>query len=276
MSATKAKVATRLRSYFGLRSLPFTKDLGADEVFAVPSQERALERLRYLVDRKGIGALFGSPGCGKSTLLRKLTASLGKTSHEVCYLHQTTCASLDLYRQIARGFGLEPRFRKADVMRELQERLLVISRSKRIRPVLVLDEAHMLKAAFLDELRTLTNFDADGSEELALILCGHPQLESNLALGVNEALAQRIVVRVRLCSLSSEEVEGYLAFRLEKAGRTDKLFLPDALEAVSRGSRGIPRMVDRIAEESLLLAMEGKKKEIDAETVMDAIDEVGP
>jgi len=276
MSATKTKAATRLRSYFGLRSLPFTKDLDADETFSVPSQERALERLRYLVDRKGIGALFGAPGCGKSTLLRELTASLGKTSHQICYLHQTSCASLDLYRQIARGFGLEPRFRKADVMRELQERLLSISRTKRIRPVLIIDEGHMLKSSFLDELRTLTSFDADGSEELALILSGHPQLESNLALGVNEALAQRIVVRVRLRSFSPEEVEGYLAFRLEKAGRTGKLFLPDATEAICRGSRGIPRLVDRIAEEALLLAMEGKKKEIDAETVMDAIDEVGP
>ncbi len=276
MSTTNTKIETRLRSYFGLRALPFTKDLDADEVFTVASHERALSRLRYLVDRKGIGALFGSPGCGKSTLLRQLTASLGKTSHKVCYLHQTSCASLDLYREIARGFGLEPRFRKADVMREVQEQLLLISRTKRVRPVLIIDESHMLKASFLDELRALTNFDADGSEELAMILSGHPQLESNLALGVNEALAQRIVVRVRLSSFSPEEVEGYLAFRLEKAGRTGKLFLPDAVEAICKGSRGIPRLVDRIAEESLLLAMEGKKKEIDAETVMDAIDEVAP
>jgi len=270
------RVETRLRSFFGLRSLPFTKDLEPEDVFEVPVQTRALERLRFLVDRKGIGVVVGVPGCGKSTVLRKLKASLGKTSHAVCYLHQTTCASVDLYREIARGFGLEPRYRKADVMRELAERLLTISRTKRIRPVLILDEAHLLRAAFLDELRVLTNFDEDGAEELVLVLCGHPQLESNLALGVNEALAQRVVVRVRLVALAPEEVEGYLAFRLERAGRTGKLFLPDAVVAITKGSRGIPRLVDRIAETSLLLAMEAKRKEIDAELVMEAVDEVNP
>lgn len=274
MSSTR--IETRLRSFFGLRSLPFTKDLDPDDIFEVPVQTRALERLRFLVDRKGIGVLVGAPGCGKSTVLRKLKASLGKTSHAVCYLHQTTCASVDLYREIARGFGLEPRYRKADVLRELAERLLTISRQKRIRPVLILDEGHLLKAAFLDELRVLTNFDEDGAEELVLILSGHPQLESSLALGVNEALSQRIVVRVRLIALAPEEVEGYLDFRLEKAGRSGKLFLADGVEAITKGSRGIPRLVDRIAETALLLAMERKRKEIDSEIVMDAIDEVCP
>jgi general secretion pathway protein A len=275
-AAAKTRIETRLRASFGLRSLPFTKDLEAEDVFPTESQSRGLDQLLYLVDRKGIGAVFGTPGCGKSTLLRQLSASLSRTSHAVCYLHQTTCAIVDLYREIARGFGLEPRYRKADVMRQLGERLLAISRTKKVRPVLIIDEAHMLHAAFLDELRLLSSFDADGKDELALILAGHPQLEANLRLGVNEALAQRIVIKVRLRSFTGEEVERYLEFRLEKAGRTGKLFLPEAVEAIGKGSRGIPRLVDRIAEHSLLLAMEARRKDIDLETVMQAIDEVAP
>lgn len=270
------QIATRLRSFFGFSSLPFTKDLSSGDVFEAPTQTKAIERLRFLVDRKGIGLLVGVPGCGKSTVLRKLNDSLGKTSHTVCYLHQTTCASLDLYREIARGFGIEPRFRKADVLREIADRLITISRTKRVRPVLILDEAHLLNAGFLDELRVLTNFDADGADELALILCGHPQLESNIALGVNEALAQRIIIRVRLVPLEPSEVEGYLNFRLENAGRSGKLFMPDAVEALAKGARGIPRLIDRIAETALLLAAEARCSEINAELVLDAIDEVNP
>jgi type II secretory pathway predicted ATPase ExeA len=79
-----------------------------------------------------------------------------------------------------------------------------------------------------------------------------------------------------LIALAPEEVQGYLSFRLEKVGRTGQLFLPDAVEALTKGSRGIPRLVDRIAESALLLAMEAKRKEIDAELIMDAIDEVCP
>ena len=102
------------------------------------------------------------------------------------------------------------------------------------------------------------------------------QLETHLRLAVNEALAQRVVIRVRLRSLHPEEVEEYLVFRLELAGRTAKLFLPEAVEAIARAARGIPRLIDRVAEHSLLLALKEKKKEIDTELVTSAVDEVEP
>jgi len=275
-TGTTTRLETRLRSVFGLKSLPFTKDLEPERIFRTDVFHQAIDRLRYLVDRQGIGALFGAPGTGKSTLLRSFLSSLGKSSHAVCYVTHTTCATLDLYREIARGFQIEPRYRKADVLREIKERILKLSRGQKLRAVLVIDEAHLLPRNFLDELRLLTSFDEDGRDDLTLILAGHPQLESNLRLAVNEALAQRIVIRIRLRSLHPEEVESYLTLRLELAGRTAKLFLPDAVEAMARAARGIPRVIDRIAEHSLLLALRHKKNEIDAEIVTEAIDEVDP
>ena len=75
----------------------------------------------------------------------------------------------------------------------------------------------------------------------------------------------------------SDAADGlHIAYRLELAGRTAKLFLPEAIEALGRGARGIPRIIDRIAEHSLLLALKEKKKEIDAEVITEAIDEVEP
>jgi type II secretory pathway predicted ATPase ExeA len=271
------RIETRLRSFFGLKSLPFTKQLDPPNgYFHTDPFDRGLDRLRYLVDRRGTGAIFGAPGTGKSTLLRAFIESLGRATHSVGYVAHTSCATLDLHREIARGFQLQPAHRKADVLRAIKERLLKLSRGKKIRPVLVIDDAQLLPSTFLDDLRLLTSFDADGRDELTLILAGHPQLESNLRLAVNEALAQRIVMRIHLRSLHPNEVERYLRFRLEQAGRTAKLFLPDAVEAAARGSRGIPRLIDRIAEHCLLLALDQKRKEIDAEIVTAAIDEVDP
>src|SRR5436309_4354407 len=228
--ANTQRLESKLRGFFGLKSIPFAKDLEPERPFQTEAFKQGLDRLRYLSDRQGIGAIFAAPGTGKSTLLRSFLSSLGKSSHAVCYVTHTTCATLDLYREIARGFQIEPRYRKADVMREIKERILKLSRVQKLRAVLVIDEAHLLPRNFLDELRLLTSFDEDGRDDLTLILAGHPQLESNLRLAVNEALAQRIVIRVRLRSLHPEEVEAYLTLRLELAGRTAKLFLPDAVE----------------------------------------------
>jgi type II secretory pathway predicted ATPase ExeA len=270
------RLATRLRSFFGFKCLPFTKELETDGIFRAEHFNQALDRLRYLCDRRGTGAVFGAPGTGKSTLLRSYLTSLGKSTHAVCYVDHSTCATVDLCREIARGFQIEPRFRKADVVRDLKERLVKLSREQKLRPILVIDDAHLLTSRFLEELRLLTSFDGDSRDDLTLILCGQPQLESQLRLAVNEALAQRIILRIRLRSLHPEEVEGYLTYRLELAGRTGKLFLPEAIEALARGARGIPRLIDRLGEHALLSALGEKKKEIDAETVTHAIDEVEP
>jgi len=273
---TNTNIHTRLRSLYGFKTAPFSKQIDPERIFRTESFTRALDQLRYLLDRRGIGAIFGAPGTGKSTAIRAFLASLAKTSYSVCYVAHTNCASLDLYRQIARGFQLDPGFRKADVLQEIKDQISKLSRTNKIRPLLIIDEAHLLPAPSLDDIRLLTSFEADSADHLTLVLSGHPQLESNLRLAVNEALAQRIIMRIRLRSLHPHEVEQYLAFRLEIAGRTAPLFLPDAIEAIAKAARGVPRLIDSVAEHSLLLALATNAKEIDSEIVTDAIDEALP
>ena len=84
MSADRQRLETKLRSTFGLKRIPFSKDLEPDELFATDYFTQSLDRLRYLVDRRGIGAVFGAPGTGKSTLLRAFLGGLGKAAYSVC------------------------------------------------------------------------------------------------------------------------------------------------------------------------------------------------
>lgn len=276
MTADRPRLETRLRSAFGVKRIPFGKDQEDGEPFLTEAFAQSVDRLRYLVDRRGIGAVFGTPGTGKSTLLRAFLDGLPKAAYSICYVSHSTCAVLDLFREIARGFAIEPRYRKADVIREVKQRIIKLSRGQKVQPILIVDDAHLLPTHVLDDLRLLTAFDGDSRDELTMVLCGHPQLESNLRLAINEALAQRIVLRVRTRSMDVAEVAGYLGFRLERAGRSAKLFQPDAVEAITRAARGIPRLVDRLAEHSMLIALRDKRSDIDADVVTSAIDEVDP
>jgi type II secretory pathway predicted ATPase ExeA len=266
----------KIRAFFGFKSIPFTKEIEPTKHLQTDALKEALNRLLYLVDRRGIGVVFGSPGSGKSTLLRALTAALGKSTHAVCYIDDTTCTPTDLYRLIAQGLQIQPPHRKGDIIQAIKARILKLSRDQRIRPVLIIDDAQRLPSPFLDEVRSLTSYDQDAGDHLTLILAGHPHLESSLKLAVNEPLAQRISIRVRLHSLTADEIEAYLSVRLAHAGRTAKLFLPDAVEAIAKGARGILRVVDQLAEQSILIAFARSRKEIDAEIVTAAVDEVDP
>jgi type II secretory pathway predicted ATPase ExeA len=255
------RIETSLRAFFGLKSLPFMKSASSDEHLATSSVTAGLEKLRYLADRRGIAILTGAPGTGKSTLLRAFMESLPKSAFAVCYVAHTTCSCIDLLRLISRGFDITPPHSRAEVTRQLKERIL---------------KGHLLTGSFLDELRILCNYDGDSHDDLTLLLAGHYQLESNLRLAVHEAFAQRVLFRIRLKGWDRDEVDKYIHFRLEKAGRTAKLFLPDAIEAIWKISRGVPRQVDRAAEHALLFALHHRKKEIDADIVSEIIQEIEP
>jgi type II secretory pathway predicted ATPase ExeA len=267
---------TRLRAAFGFKTLPFAKNLDPDEHFEFPRLKKAREQLAYLATRRGIGLLASDPGLGKSTLLRNFLNTLSPPTHAPVYIPFANCATLDIFRQIAQGFGLVPAHRKADLLLQIQERLLKLARTQKLRPVLVLDDAQLLNARTLDELRLLTSFDLDSRDELTLLLAGHAQLESNLRLAINEALAQRIILRIQLRGLTREELADYLAYRLRRAGRTDQLFEPAAVEALAVATNGVPRLIDKLAEQALLLALNAKAKSVSAEMITQANEERGP
>lgn len=255
----------QIRAAFGLSRFPFGKNTA--EVFRHPQFDSALQSLSYLAERTGIGTLTAPPGCGKSLLLSTFIDGLSKTAYHPVYIAHTTCSSLDLYRQILHGLGIEPAFRKAEMYRQLQQRLLALSQQKRIRPVLLIDEAHRLSRTFLEEIRLFANFDCDRREEIVIVLAGQPQLAHNLRLAVNEPLAQRIIVQAQLKPFSRRELVEYVAHRLQVAGRSAALFTECGLEALHRASNGIPRVIDQLAERSMIQALQQKANTIDAQLI---------
>jgi general secretion pathway protein A len=128
------------------------------------------------------------------------------------------------------------------------------SRSNRISAVIV-DEAHALSPAVLEEIRLLGNFDYSDRKLLQILLLGQHELNAVLNREDLRQLKQRVAVRLTLQPLSPGEVGGYLAFRWAKAGAASPLpFSVEAVDAVSRISKGIPRVINAICDNALVLA----------------------
>lgn len=256
---------SKIKAVFGFSKLPFAKE--SIDIFEHKRFTKALESLEYLAERAGIGCLTAPPGSGKSVLISTFLENLSKTAYFPVYITHTTCSTLDLYRQILYGFGIEPVSRKSEMFRRLQDRLSDLAIGKRIRPIMIIDEAHRLAPAFFEEIRLFTNFECDRRDEMVVLLAGQPLLAQRLRLAVNEPLSQRIIVRATLKSLTAAETINYVNHRLKVVGRTAELFTPCGFEALYKASRGVPRVVDQIAERSILHAVKKKAKTIDAQIV---------
>jgi type II secretory pathway predicted ATPase ExeA len=256
-----------IESHFNLHSAPFPQSADGPAILQHTTLKDAQDRLRFVLDRNGIGLCTGESGCGKSTLLGCLYRSLDPTSYLVVYSSLTTLGPFGMLSSLVAKLGMRPRRFKGETAQDLLAHLRASPKSV----VLILDEAHLMPDASLHDLRLLTADSLDKKSPFTLVLAGQPLLRERLGEPQHYALAQRVTVRVRLRPLTDSEATLFLDKHLRAAGATRNLFEPDAVTLLFQHSRGIPRLLQNLALGALLAAASTNKKTVDADCVQQSL-----
>jgi general secretion pathway protein A len=148
-----------------------------------------------------------------------------------------------------------------------------LNQSKKQHPILICDEAQLLRHPALEQLPLLLNFDMDSSHYLTLLLVGEPLLRRTLSLQMHEPLRQRIAVQYHLDGLSREELDAYLVQQLKAAGVTQPLLDETARQALYQATKGILRKVNKLVLTALRLAATRKAATVDEAILLDATSE---
>lgn len=262
------------RKHFALTRHPFDKDLTADDLFESASLEELTARLRHLVEMRGIGLVTGDSGSGKTTTCRRLVAGLHTGLYRTLYVSMTTGNVMDLYKSIAWEMGLPTERNRAALFRQIRNEVSRLCAENRVRPVLIVDEAHHLRTDLLEDLRLLTNYAMDSENRLTVILVGHPELRRRMSMAALDALAQRIVVRAHARGLTRDEMGPYLTHRLRLAGTELPLFDAPTTEAIYQASSGLLRKANALAHHALFAAAIAKSKSVTTEHLQAALQEV--
>jgi len=254
-----------LLSFFNMTTDPFSKDIKTENLITLHSLDQALQELKLFCEFKGIGLLVGKSGCGKSCLLRLLKSEL--SNFETIYLCHTSVSVTEFYGHLAVALGLSPTGRRATLFRAVKERLEHLNTSRKIHPLLILDEAHLLSQEILLELRLLNNFHIDSQSYLSILLCGQEELVPKLSLSILEPLVNSITTTVSLKTLEKDETFAYVESRLKASGALPTLFSQSALTSIHQVSGGIFRVINTIALNALKKAFIVKASSIDASIV---------
>ncbi len=258
--------------FFGLRQEPFGMTPDPSYLYASKTHSEALASLSLgIADNRGFFALVAQPGMGKTTLLYQLLEKLRDSTRTVL-LFQTQCTSRELIEYILQDLGVDARGMGLVAMHGKLNEILFGELLAGKRFVLVVDEAQNLDDSVLETVRMLCNFETHNAKLLQIVLAGQPRLAAKLAQPRLSQLRQRIAVLSHLEPFTVEEAGLYIEHRLKIAGHTgEPIFNPASIAVIARQSDGIPRNINNICYNSLLLAYNRGLHTVTAEIVREAV-----
>jgi general secretion pathway protein A len=261
--------------FFGLKEKPFALVPDPRYLYLGSSHREALAHLLYGVEAgEGFIEVVGQVGTGKTTLCRTLVDRIGPDV-EIGFIFNPSPSEFELLAAINREFGLPTASRTRTELIEDLNRFLVEKKAAGRRILLVIDEAQNLDADVLEQIRLLSNLETEREKLLQIVLLGQPELEEHLSRSELRQLRQRITVRWRLDPFTRDETAAYLEHRLRVAGARDpRLFSRGAIAAIYRASRGIPRVINSLADRALLDAYSREIPRVGARSVWRAAREL--
>ena len=262
-----------LRHVFGFSREPFAQDLKVEELYPIPGLKALTERFLYAVRLGLVMVITGEVGTGKSTSLRYASSSLHPAEYRVLTVIATGGTLLDPLRQICLEFGSPARSSLAVLTRNVRELLLDIRLKKQI-PLLVVDEAQLLRLEVFAQLHTLSQYQFDSQTLMPLVLCGQNGLLDKLLFHTSRPFASRVVGRSHLDGLKLKDMQGYLSHHLELAGGSAQLLSEEAVMAIHQGSGGLLRRANSLARGALVAAARENCQIVSAEHVRLASTEI--
>ncbi len=263
-----------IQTFYNFKTLPFGKNIGSEDIFSSTASKELFQRLEYMKQNRGLMMVTGMPGTGKTVHLRAFVDKLNPNLYKSFYLPLATVNTMDFYRQLAISLAGQAPWRKAELFAVIQDAIKDYVSNNRKLPIIIFDEAHLLKHDNFYELQIISNFDMDSQDPVLFIMAGQPHLREKILNPIHQSFNQRITLKFHLDSLSKEDTRDYINHHLAIVGKKEPLFDQSAIEAIYKNSSGTPRIINALATKCLTLGALERKNMLTQEEVYRASKEL--
>jgi general secretion pathway protein A len=263
------------RNFFGLKKEPFGADIAMKDILQTDQLIDVKTRLDYVIRLGAVGLVTGEVGSGKSTAIRYAEGSLHPSEYRSIYITASSGSIMELYRQLLSELSIHRSSNsKTTMLRLIKKEIIDLVLEKKMKVVLIVDEASLMRMEVFAELHTICQFEKDSKPYLPMILAGQNNLIDKLSYRSSQPLSSRIVARSHLQTTTLEGMQTYLEHHLNIAGVQHNLFDQAALTAIHQGSGGLFRKANHLARGSLIAAAAKQKSMVVAEHVQLAATEI--
>ncbi|MBI9070379.1 MAG: AAA family ATPase [Melioribacteraceae bacterium] len=257
--------------YFNLNENPFGLTPDPKFLYLSKPHTTCIEWMKFAIEQHEFGLITGEVGSGKTVLSRYIIDSLEDEKYKVCWIINPSMSAVQLLKEIYRQlFEEEPPFRKAQLIKKLEEGLTKFFLDD-IYPVIFIDESQSIPSPkVFEELRLLSNYQTDSQLLLSIVLLAQPEILKRLKRETYRAFTQRVRYTISLEALNENEVKEYIKHRLNITGAKGDLFDEEAYKELHRLTKGYPRPLNHLASFSLLETMVAQNNIVTAEVVRKA------
>jgi len=261
-------------SFYGLKENPFNLTPDPSYLFMSKVHEDAYTHLEYaIVEHKGFVVITGEIGSGKTTLINLLLSKI-QQNIQVGVINQTLVQPTQFLKMVCQEFELPTESRDKAELLDVFHTFLLEQFAQRKRVTLIIDEAQNLPDNTVEEIRMLSNLESEKHHLIQMILVGQPELKFKLQQKRLEQFVQRVTVYCHLSGLDRDETAQYIGHRLLIAGAANPaLFTEDAIDAIHRYARGIPRLINILCDAALVYGFADELDVIDGNVLEEVIAE---
>jgi type II secretory pathway predicted ATPase ExeA len=260
--------------FFGLKDKPFSLTPNTRFVYSSTQFSEVEGQLLYGIgNHEGLMVVTGTPGTGKTTLCRALVERLLSERTPTALIVSPFVTGIEMLTALLTEFGVN--VPDEGSYNDLLDRLTQFVLAKHALGkccVVLFDEAQHLPPDALEQIRVLTNLETDDEKLIQVVLIGQPELLDTVRAPRSAQLEQRVSIRCSLGELDERETIRYVHHRLNVAGAAGEIQLSArAMKEVYRGSHGVPRLINLIADRALLAGYASHTRDIELQHVRKAL-----
>jgi general secretion pathway protein A len=264
-------------NHYGFSEKPFDVTPDPRFLYLTEGHRETLAAIIYGIrERRGFITIVGEVGTGKTTLLKTALDRLDEKTR-VAFIFNTDVTFDQMLIMALYEWGLvEPKEKlsKVNAIHRLNN-FAIEQKARGGNVALIVDEAQNLDNRVMENLRLLSNLETRRHKLVQIVLSGQPELDTKLNQHELRQFAQRISLRRYVFPFDEKDTYAYLHQRLQVVNhKNSSPFTDNVQKLIWEYSGGVPRKINNLCDNALLIGYGLKKKKINSAIVKEAAQDL--